>query len=84
MARAVATPASANASLVSSGVLADDDTGKRGDLRSVVPELVGEQHDDVLAVAVGEFPGDAVGERVVAADDEMAPGHGGRGHGQIY
>ena len=63
------------------GVLADDDAGQRRDLRPVVPELVGEQDDDVLAVAVGEFPGDAVGERVVAADDEVAPGHGGRGHG---
>ena len=34
------------------GVLADDDPGQRRDLRPVVPELVGEQHDDVLVVAV--------------------------------
>ena len=65
------------------GVLADGDTGERGDLRPVVPELVGQNHDDVLVVAPRELPGDAVGERVVAADDEVTPCHGGRGHGRI-
>ena len=65
------------------GVLADGDTGERGDLRTVIPELVGENHDDVLVVAPRELPGDAVGERVVAADDEVTPCHGGRGHGRI-
>jgi hypothetical protein len=65
------------------GVLADGDAGKHGDLRAVVAELVGEDHDDVLLVAPRELPGDAVGERVVTADDEVTPGQGGRWHDRI-
>ena len=63
-------------------VLADGDARQAGDPRAVILGLVGQHDDDVLAVAPGEFPGDAVGERIVAAHDEVAAGHSGRGHGQ--
>ncbi len=35
------------------------------------------------AFTAGRLTQDEFGERMVAADDEMTPGHGGRGHGQI-
>jgi hypothetical protein len=50
----------------------------------VVLEAAGDDDDDRLVVAVREFSDEAVGQRSVAADDEMVPRgevRGGRGHG---
>ena len=56
----------------------------RGDSRSAVLQSAREDDDDRFVVAVREFSDEAVGQRSVAADDEMVPRgevRGGRGHG---
>jgi len=52
-------------------VLEHTDPRQRGDLRSVVPRRVRQQDGHLLAVPGAQFLGDAIGQRPVAADDEV-------------
>jgi hypothetical protein len=53
------------------GVLEHADTRQRGDLRPVVPQPGRQQDGHRLAVPGAQFLGDAIGQRPVAADDEV-------------